>query len=215
MTVRVLLGDEHRSFVEALALRLNAENGLTVVGTVVQPEDAVRIVASRQVDVAILSVGPGPDSFVMVGSQLLKLHPELKLVAVAAQDDTELLARAVVEGFRGWVSKDVGIRALLDAMYGVIRGETWIPPLMLSQLMPYLLGTAEAHKTATDTLGVLTAREQEVLKAMAGGLSRREIATQMAISSNTVRTHMQSILSKLGVHSSLAAVAVARRAGLS
>jgi DNA-binding NarL/FixJ family response regulator len=61
---------------------------------------------------------------------------------------------------------------------------------------------------------MLTARERDVLTAMVAGQSREEIADQLEISANTVRTHMQNILSKLGVHSSLAAVAVARRAGL-
>jgi DNA-binding NarL/FixJ family response regulator len=214
MTVRLLLGDAHRSFVEALALRLDAEDGIEVVATVVQPEEAVRVVGSRAVDVAVLAVGSGPDDFVSIGHRLTRLQPALKLVAVAADDDTALLARAVSEGFSGWVPKDVGIGALLDVLYAVGRGETRIPPLLLSRLMPYLVRQAQAERS-DEPLASLTGRERQVLKAMVGGLSRQEIADELEISSNTVRTHMQSILSKLGVHSSLAAVAMARRAGLS
>jgi len=214
MTVRVLLGDAHRSFVEALALRLDAEEGIQVVATVVLPDEAVRVAGSRSVDVAVLAVGPGPGGFVSVGRQLSKLQPSIKLVAVAADDDTVLLARAVSEGFSGWVPKDVGIGSLLEVLHAVCRGETRIPPLLLSRLMPYLVRHSQADRSE-EPLATLTARERQVLKAMVGGLSRLEIAEQLDISSNTVRTHMQSILSKLGVHSSLAAVAMARRAGLS
>jgi len=214
MNVRVLLGDAHRSFVEALALRLDAEDGIQVVATVVLPDEAVRVAASRSVDVAVLAVGPGPGGFVSVGRQLSKLQPSIKLVAVAADDDTALLARAVSEGFSGWVPKDVGIGSLLEVLHAVCRGETRIPPLLLSRLMPYLVRHSQADRSE-EPLATLTARERQVLKAMVGGLSRLEIAEQLDISSNTVRTHMQSILSKLGVHSSLAAVAMARRAGLS
>jgi len=214
MTVRVLLGDAHRSFVEALALRLDAEDGIQVVATVVLPDEAVRVAGSRSVDVAVLAVGPGPGGFVSVGRQLSKLQPSIKLVAVAADDDTARLARAVSEGFSGWVPKDVGIGSLLEVLHAVCRGETRIPPLLLSRLMPYLVRHSQADRSE-EPLATLTARERQVLKAMVGGLSRLEIAEQLDISSNTVRTHMQSILSKLGVHSSLAAVAMARRAGLS
>jgi DNA-binding NarL/FixJ family response regulator len=215
MSVRVLLGDGHRSFVEALALRLDAEEGIHVVGTVVRPEEALRLARSRAVDVAVLSVSPDPDGFVGIGRRLTELQPRLKLVAVAADDDTVLLARAVSEGFSGWVPKDVGIGALLDVLHGVCQGETCIPPLLLSRLMPYLVREAQSQRVASEPLAALTAREGEVLRAMVSGMSRQEIADQLDISSNTVRTHMQSILSKLGVHSSLAAVAMARRAGLS
>jgi len=214
MNVRVLLGDAHRSFVEALALRLDAEEGIQVVATVVLPDEAVRVAGSRSVDVAVLAVGPGPGGFVSIGRQLSKLQPSIKLVAVAADDDTVLLARAVSEGFSGWVPKDVGIGSLLEVLHAVCRGETRIPPLLLSRLMPYLVRHSQADRSE-EPLATLTARERQVLKAMVGGLSRLEIAEQLDISSNTVRTHMQSILSKLGVHSSLAAVAMARRAGLS
>jgi len=214
MNVRVLLGDAHRSFVEALALRLDAEEGIEVVATVVLPEEAVQVAGSQTIDVAVLAVGPGPAGFVSIGRRLSKLQPAIKLVAVAADDDTALLARAVNEGFSGWVSKEVGIGALLEVVHAVCRGETRIPPLLLSRLMPHLIRHSQADRS-DEPLAALTARERQVLKAMVGGLSRQEIAEDLDISSNTVRTHMQSILSKLGVHSSLAAVAMARREGLS
>jgi DNA-binding NarL/FixJ family response regulator len=215
MNLRVVLGDAHRSFVEALALRLDAEDGFEVAATVVRPEEALRVVRSQPVDVAVLAVGSGADGFVNVGRQLTALQAHLKLVAVAADDDIDLLARAVGEGFSGWVPKDVGIGSLLGVLHAVCQGETCIPPMLLSRLMPQLVRDLQIHRAAAPPLGGLTTRELQVLKAMVGGASRNEIADQLAISSNTVRTHMQSILNKLGVHSSLAAVAAARRAGIS
>jgi DNA-binding NarL/FixJ family response regulator len=214
MIVRVLLGDAHRSFVEAMALRLEAESGLQVAAVAQRPEEALNAVRVKPLDVAVLAVRSEPGGFVDVGRQLLEQQPKLKLIAVAAEDDTALLARAVAQGFRGWVSKDVGIAALLDVIHAVGQGETCIPPRALSQLLPYILREAEERRAAEEPLAMLTLREREVLTAMVGGLSRQEIADQLMISSNTVRTHMQNILGKLGVHSSLAAVAIARRAGL-
>src|SRR6478752_2356394 len=80
---RILLADGHRSFVEALAMRLNEEPGLQVVGVVVQPEEAVRVVTTQPVDVAVLAVDNTPHGYVGIGSRLQAIRPGLKLVGVA------------------------------------------------------------------------------------------------------------------------------------
>ena len=213
--IRLVLGDGHRSFVEALAMRLDVEPGLQVVAAVVQPEDALRAVQAQPADVAVLAVNTDTAGFLSIGAALLAARPELKLVGVAGADDPGLLARAVRAGFRGWVPKDVGIGALLEVLHAVCRGETCIPPLLLTGLLRRLTCEAEEQRAAELPFTSLTAREQEVLRAMSSGASRQEIAVQLGISPNTVRTHMQSILTKLGVHTSLAAVTLARRAGVS
>ena len=210
--IRLLLAVDQRSFAEALALRLDAEPGLDVVAVVLTPEDAVRAVRAQPVDVAVLAVDG--EGFVAVGSQLLQTCPNLKLVGVTGDDDPGLLARAVRQGFRGWVSKDVGIGVLLDVLAAVCRGETCVPPLLLTRLLDRLITEEDERRSAERPFAALTAREEEVLRAMCNGASRSEIAAQLDISANTVRTHMQSILHKLGVHSSLAAVTLARRAGI-
>ncbi|SFL25539.1 response regulator transcription factor [Geodermatophilus ruber] len=210
--IRVVLGDGHRSFLDALAMRLDAECGLDVVGTVCEPEEALNVVRAHSVDVAVLTVDG--DGFVGVGRRLLEIRPDLKLVGVTGGDDTAALVHAVRQGFRAWVSKDVGICVLLDVLYAVCRGETWIPPMLLTRLLQRLLEEREEQRVAELPLAALTAREQQVLRTMAGGATRDEIAEQLSISANTVRTHTQSILNKLGVHSSLAAVTLARKAGV-
>jgi DNA-binding NarL/FixJ family response regulator len=213
--IRVLLGDGHRSFVEALAMRLDVEPGLLVVAAVVQPEDAVRAVQAQPVDVAVLAVNSDVTGFLSVGPHLMASCPDIALVGVTGQDDPALLARAVRAGFRGWVPKDVGLGALLDVLPAVCRGETCIPPLLLTGLLRALLEGDAEQRAAELPFTSLTTREQQVLRAMSSGASRQEIAVQLGISPNTVRTHMQSILTKLGVHTSLAAVTLARRAGIS
>ena len=213
--MRVVLGDGHRSFVEALAMRLDAECDLDVVATVSEPEETMRVIRAQPVDVAALAVDGEHGGFVEMGERLLAVRPELKLIGVTSGDDTAALVRAVRNGFRAWVPKDVGICVLLDVLHAVCRGETWIPPILLTRLLQHLLQEQEEQRAAERPLSSLTAREHEVLRAMTGGATRKEIAHRLSISSNTVRTHTQSILSKLSVHSSLAAVTLARRAGVS
>ncbi|MFD2092812.1 response regulator transcription factor [Blastococcus deserti] len=211
--LRLLLADPHLAFVEALAPRLSAEPGLRVVGTVTRPEDALRVVRTRPVDVALLAVDGTGSQFVDAAGALADERPELALAALAEADDVGTVARVVRMGFRGWVPKDLDVAALVVVLEGIRRGETHIPPALLTRLLPHLLREQEERRAAERPFATLTPREREVLRAMCRGATRQEIAEELEVSHNTVRTHLQKILGKLGLHSSLAAVTLARKAG--
>jgi DNA-binding NarL/FixJ family response regulator len=211
---RLLLADGHRSFVEALGELLAAEPSFEVVVTAGDAEAALRGVRAHPVDVAVLTVDGGVgDGCLAVARELVAARPGLKLVAVAQEDDVALLARTVREGFRGWVTKSRDVASFLDVLNAVARGETSIPPLLLTQLLAHLLHEDEKKEAAENRLDALTARERQVLEAIATGASRQAIAEELDISPNTLRTHLQSILGKLEVHTALAAIAVVRRGG--
>ena len=213
--IRLLLADAHRSFVEALGMHLDGEIGMRVVAGTVRPQDAVRVVRTHPVDVAVLGVDGAATEFLDCADELLAARADVRLVAVAADgQDVAALAEAVRRGFRGWVPKDAGVADLIDVVRGVHRGETRIPPLLLTRLLDRLMTEQEERRAAELPLASLTVRERQVLEAMMRGLGRDQIAAQLTISPNTVRTHMQNVLGKLEVHSSVAAVALARRAGM-
>jgi DNA-binding NarL/FixJ family response regulator len=211
--VYVVLGDPQRAFVEALAVRLAGEPGVHVVAAVVYPEDVARAVRSQHVDIAVLTAEGREEDFVAVGADLLPTHPEVSFVAVSGSDDVAALTRAVRAGFRAWVPKKAGVSTLLEVMHAVRRGETRIPPLLLTGLIDRLLHEEEERRAAAEPLASLTDRERQVLGALTDGASPQETAEQLAMSMNTVRTHVRNILRKLDVHSTLAAAALARRAG--
>ena len=98
---------------------------------------------------------------------------------------------------------------LLHVIGRVARGETWVPPSELGQVFRLLLSERE-RMHQQDPLAALTRRERDVLLHMAEGADRKEVAERLHLSVNTVRTHMQSLMAKLGVHSALEAVAVTR-----
>src|SRR5439155_13306067 len=91
--------------------------------------------------------------------------------------------------------------------------ETWIPPKLLTGVLRDLRCQERERSAHRRLVDGLTAREREVLRCMMAGASRATIAEQLVLSPNTVRTHMRNVLAKLGVHSMVAAVAVARRVG--
>jgi NarL family two-component system response regulator LiaR len=116
-------------------------------------------------------------------------------------------------GVAAWVAKEQGAAELEVALRGVIKGESWFPPHMLGEILRELRADARRAQ-ADDELGMLSKREREVLLAMMDGKRGLQIATDLTISADTVRTHIRNIFAKLDVHSRLEAVRVARAAGL-
>jgi DNA-binding NarL/FixJ family response regulator len=135
------------------------------------------------------------------------------VILLADYDDRARLPPAIRSGVRGWVPRDASIDDLIVAIQEVSEGGTWIPPKVLTDLLGELTGAASSQDETQKLLATLTSREREVLSCLSDGLGRVEVAARLHVSTNTIRTHVQSILSKLGVNSSVAAVAIARKAG--
>jgi DNA-binding NarL/FixJ family response regulator len=112
------------------------------------------------------------------------------------------------------VAKEQGAAELEAVVRGVARGESWFPPVMLGAIMRELRADVGRARQQEDSLDVLSPREKDVLLAMMEGARGRQIAHDLSISTDTVRTHIRNIFAKLDVHSRLEAVRVARAAGL-
>ena len=157
--------------------------------------------------------GASGDGIALV-EQIRGDHPATRTVVLAERDDPRRAARALQSGARGWVAKDSSLSRLLAVVRGVLRDETHLPPALLTGVLRELTA-ARRHRTESERLvESLTPREREVLRCMVAGLGRKAVAERLYLSPHTVRTHMQNVLGKLGVHSTLAAVALARRAGV-
>ncbi|MFI8180893.1 response regulator transcription factor [Actinacidiphila glaucinigra] len=241
--IRVLVVDDHRIFAESLAAALAAEPDVDVsaAGSGAAAQRCLERAASdgRRYDVLLVDADLGATVGVRVmgapkaaplgaadgGAQagldgialverVRSEHPATRTVVLAERDDARRAARALQAGASGWVAKDCSLSRLLAVMRGVLRDETHLPPALLTGVLRELTA-ARRHRTESERLvESLTPREQEVLRCMVAGLGRKAVAERLYLSPHTVRTHMQNVLGKLGVHSTLAAVALARRAGV-
>jgi DNA-binding NarL/FixJ family response regulator len=209
----VLVLDDYRTFADAIATRLRAEPDFDVVA-VATIEEARRVVAERRIDVVLLDAHLGDRDGIRFGQELRAGRPEIRLVIVTATDDEKRVCEAVRGGASAWVAKDDSVDHLITVVRGVLRDETWIPPRLLTAVLRDFAQAQRDRNRHEALIATLTPREQEVLRCMVSGMSRSAIAEKLFLSPNTVRTHMQNVLGKLGVHSTLAAVAVARRAGM-
>jgi DNA-binding NarL/FixJ family response regulator len=129
---------------------------------------------------------------------------------LSAASDAYRIVAAVRAGAVAWVRKDESTDHLLRVIRGVVRGETWLPPTDLGSVLRLLIEDQDGRRDRDKLLDALTPRERDVLFHLVDGAGRKEVAEQLQLSENTVRTHLQSLMRKLGVHSTLEVVALIR-----
>jgi two-component system, NarL family, nitrate/nitrite response regulator NarL len=210
MKARVLLVDDHVLFAEAIRLALES-NDIEVVGIVGSGEEALRAVRRSPPDLAVVDIGLPDQSGIVVGSTLLHEYPDMKVLALSALDDPAVVRQALRAGFHGYLIKDTPVGRFIQAVEAVLSGQVVVPPV----LAPRVAGARTAEEESVTLLvNQLTSRERQVLQLLVEGASGQAIALSLGISPNTVRTHVQSILTKLQVRSRLQAASFAVRHGV-
>src|SRR5438034_1160635 len=123
-------------------------------------------------------------------------------------------AERICAAASAWARKDESFNHLLRVVRGTARGETWLPPAETGTVVRMLMRAQNQQQEQNTLLAALTPREREILACLADGADRRDVAEQLYLSANTVRTHLRNLMAKLGVHSTLEAVAMIRRGEL-
>ena len=205
--IRILLADQQALFREAVRAIIDAEPDLEVVAEAGSGQEAIESAARTEPDVAILHADlEDPDAIQAIGL-LRERAPESRVLILAREEHQGKLAAAVEAGASGFLTKGAPLEELLGATRAVARGETVIPPRMLGGLLSRLISRRKEQDVAMERLSRLTQRERQVLALLAEGADNEVIAQALVISPQTARTHIQNILSKLGVHSRLEATA--------
>jgi DNA-binding NarL/FixJ family response regulator len=213
--LRLLIVDEHQMVSEALAARLSMAPGLWVAGcaTTSDPQLPEKVGWLRP-DVIIIDVEPLGCTVGEVLQQLAVAWPPAHVVVVSACRSVDQAVAAARSGASAWMTKDQGADHLETVVRGVCSGWSWFPPELLGAILRELRQDVSRVREAADPLDVLSPRERDVLACMVEGKQARQIAEELIISIDTVRTHTRGIFSKLDVHSRLEAVSMARAAGL-
>lgn len=206
--IDVLIVEDHDMVAQALASALSATGWFRVCGCMRTRAEAMHAVTARPPDVVVLDLrladGDDTTSFI---PDILAAAPDAKVLIVSAWGDDWSVSRAVEAGCHGYLLKEQGLDELVDGIRAVARGEATFAPSVLSRVLKLL-------RPGTVTTETLTARETEVLRRLADGLTTEQIAADLYVSVNTVRNHVNNIIRKLNVHSRLEAVSYAIRNGL-
>jgi DNA-binding NarL/FixJ family response regulator len=204
---RVLIVEDHQVVADGLAALINDQKDMIVVGQAGSVGDAVARAAELSPDVVLmdfrLTDGTGADA----GAGIRQVRPDTKLIFLTREDSDAARFAAIEAGASAFIHKSKAASEVVEAIRTVAAGGTLFTPRTISTLI-------NKRREVESQLERLTAREKEVLRLMAEGMASREIASKLGISYTTVRTHIRSLGSKLGVHSKLEAIIKARELAL-
>ena len=210
--IRVLCIDDQRSFKEALRLAISTEEDMVCDNAASNVEEGLNILATTDIDVVLMDLDL-PEVDGVEGTRRVKAaHPDVRVVVLTAMADLDTFVRTMAAGADGFVAKDSPLDVVLAALRSRAEPGLLLDDETLRSLRERVAPRAEAGQWAWAP--DLTEREREVLALLAAGIDPQTIARQLGIRVHTCRGYVRNVLVKLGAHSQLEAVAVARRYGL-
>jgi DNA-binding NarL/FixJ family response regulator len=209
--VRVLIADDQALVRSGFRMIIEAREDLEVVGEAEDGDEAARLAAELEPDVVLMDVRmPGVDG-IEATRRIVSSENEARVLVLTTFDLDEYVYAAVRAGASGFLLKDVRPEDLVDAIRLVAEGNALLGPTVTRRLLEHF---ANGEPGASKAIAELTDREQEILQLVAQGLSNAELAAKLFVSEATVKTHVSSILRKLGVRDRVQAVIAAYDAGL-
>jgi DNA-binding NarL/FixJ family response regulator len=205
--IGVLVVDAHHIVAQGLALVINSEPTMRVLGTAGSIREAVDLCNGHRPLVVLMDIGlPDGDAMAAI-TRIRTASPSTKIVIVTGSTDDTALGIAVDTGCAGYVHKTASTDDLLCAVATVAEGRAYFPPAALARLLFERRSAPHGAHTVSD-------REREVLQLLADGRTVADIANVMGLSAHTVRNHIRRAMKHLGVHTRLDAVVAAARAGI-
>ena len=205
----VLVIDDHTSFAELLTLAVDREPDLQGLGYARNASVALRMCRSLQPDVVVMGCGPLEDRGPAIAAEIVAALPGTRVVMLASEPTSQGLAQAAAAGVSAFLAKGTPLTSLLSAVRHSNSGIIEVDPQILAAFADHTRPPAPVS-----AMPLLTKRQMEVLRLMAEGKDVRSNAKTLGISQNTCRGYVKAIHSRLGVHSQLEAVVIARQLGL-
>jgi DNA-binding NarL/FixJ family response regulator len=210
--VRVLLADDQRLVRESLATLLGLLDGIELVGTAADGDEAVRLAAEHTPDVVLMDLRMPRCDGIEATRRLTAERSPARVIALTTYADDESVLGALRAGARGYLTKDAGAADIRAAIEAVAAGGSALDPAVQHHVVA-ALGSAPPD-AGPDLPDDLTRREAEVLSLIAEGLSNGEIAERLVVSQATVKSHINHLFAKAGVRDRAQAVTYAYRHGL-
>ena len=208
--IRVLLADDHALVRAGIHSLLQGMREVQVVGEASSGEEAVEMADRERPDVVLMDIAMKGITGLEAAAQMRERYPEVRVVILSMHSGEEYVLQALRAGAVGYLLKDAATGELELALRSVMRGESWLSPSVSRQVVEGYM-----HRTGGETApDVLTARQREVLKLVAGGKSTKEIAFLLNLSVKTVETHRAQIMERLGIRDVAGLVRYALRTGL-
>lgn len=216
MTIKVLICDDQSLFREALRLLLSANVDLEVIGEAANGEEALRMAVSCSPDVILMDLRMPVMDGVEATRRINQLGLGIKVIVLTTFDDDETVFDGLRAGAVGYLLKDVSSDKLIEAIQAAKAGQYFLLPSITAKVVSEFSKISKPARKSKDEImpDPLSPREIEILRIVAQGASNKEIAEHLFISEGTVKNHLSSILSKLGVRDRMQAILKAREFGI-
>jgi DNA-binding NarL/FixJ family response regulator len=208
--IRVLLADDHALVRAGMRSLLGAMAQVDVVGEAASGEEALAIASRERPDVVLMDIAMRGMTGLEAAARMRQACPGVRVVILSMHAGEEYVLQALRAGAVGYLLKDAATGELELALRSVMRGESWFSPAVSRQVVEGYVQRVGGEPAAD----VLTARQREVLRLVAGGRSTKEIAYDLNLSVKTVETHRAQIMERLGIRDVAGLVRYALRTGL-
>jgi DNA-binding NarL/FixJ family response regulator len=214
VSIRVLICDDQPLVRAGFRTILGSKRDIEVVGEAENGAEAVALAERRRPDVILMDIRMPVLDGVEATRRLVAAGTAARILVLTTFDLDEYVHAAIRAGASGFLLKDVTPAKLLEAIRIVAGGDALLAPSVTRRLLERFATTLPPDEASSGALADLTSRETEVLRLLAGGMSNSEIASELVVSEATVKTHISSVLRKLGLRDRVQAVIVAYESGL-
>lgn len=212
-TIRVLVADDHPTFVRAVSMLLDADPDIEVIGSAGDGAEAIRVALEVQPDVVLMDLNMPGVNGIEATEAIVQAVPHVAVLVLTMFDDDDSVAAAVRHGARGYLLKGARQDEIRQAVHAA-HGGAAIFGAAAARRLSGLLDRRDEPSTPGAAFPQLTARELDVLDAVAAGLDNGTIARTLFLSDKTVRNYVSTILTKIHVGTRAEAIVRARDAGL-
>ncbi len=211
--IRVLVVDDHPTFVRAVSMLLTADGSIDVIGSAANGVDAINLAIDEQPDVVLMDLNMPGMNGIEATEQIVLAVPHVAVIVLTMFDDDDSVAAAIRRGARGYLLKGARQDEIRRAVHAAHTGEAIFGVGIARKLAGLIEGTMRLTQAASP-FPQLTQRELDVLDLVARGLDNRAISRSLFLSEKTVRNYLSIALAKIHVATRAEAIVVAREAGL-
>ena len=209
---RILIADDHVLVREGIRALLGFHDDVEVVGEASDGKEAIMLAEKLSPDVILMDISMPGLGGLEATVEIKKTHPEIKILVLSQYDDKEYVSRFLKAGVSGYILKKAVGQELISAIRAVARGESYLYPSIASSVIDGFL--IKDLKDIEDPFDSLTDRELQVLKLIGEGMSHKDMANTLNISTKTVITHQSNICEKVDIHSKTGLIKYAYQKGI-
>lgn len=193
--IKILIVEDHKLITQAWKIILEQEGDFSVIGDANNAEDAYQICKTKHPDIVLMDINLNESNGIEATSTISKSFSHIKVIGLSVHTDISVVKQMFTAGARGYFSKNVAIKELIEGIHKVFKGEIFID----SEIRDRYFNAQFNFHNGDPTKKELTTKEIDIIKMISKGFSSKLIAAQLSISSRTVDTHRHNIFKKLEI----------------